>query len=68
MDPAMTTALTAGGAPAAQFAADGVRARFQQNNELTPTADPMRPSLVFGPFADQAGSLTRFLIFESAAF
>jgi hypothetical protein len=68
MDPAMAAALTAGSVLAAQFAADGVRARFQQNNELTPTADPMRPSHVFGPFADQSGRLSRFLIFENAPF
>ncbi|QOY90167.1 hypothetical protein [Paludibaculum fermentans] len=68
MDPAIAAALTAGAALAAQFVADGVRARFLQNNELTPSSDAMRPSRVFGPFADRAGHLSRFLIFQSAAF
>ncbi|MGJ5818617.1 hypothetical protein [Paludibaculum fermentans] len=68
MDPGISAAITAGGALAVQLAADGIRARFQQNNELIPTAEPLRPSHVFGPFADRSGHLTRFLIFESVTF
>ena len=68
IDPAIATALEQGAALAATLSADGIRARFSQDNELAPTAHPERPTHVFGPFVDPWGNLVRFLIFENARF
>ena len=68
IDPAIATAILEGAALAAELTAAGIRARFQQNGELSFITDPERPTNVFGPFADSSGTLSRFLIFQTASF